>query len=350
MTNDSKPHFGIFLLTNVPEWSNDHEAVHKNLDQIKLADELGFEHLWVAEHNARRYGIIASAQLLLAAASSMTTNIRLGAGVSRLPMHHPLRLAEDYSLVDVLSDGRLDFGIGKAYDLLEFQSYDILADERDERYEETFEIVMQAWKEGQVRHQGKHFQIPGRGEQADSIELYPKPVQQPHPPVYVMVSSAEESLRNAARRGFSFVLGQRPSRDDVKRLVEIYREEGRAAGYSFDDVDANIARASQLKAIHVSDDLDSAKAEYEKGYMWYVRLLSNRAKVGLGIQECSYDEYIENESIIMGSSDDVAEKLADFRQYTGLGGMVGWFDAGSQPQEQVLRSMKKFAEEVRPKI
>lgn len=350
MAQDSKPHFGIFLLTNVPEWSTDHEAVHKNVDQLKLADELGFEHAWIAEHNARRYGIIASVQLLLAAAATCTRNIRLGAGVSRLPMHHPLRLAEDYALVDVLSNGRLDFGIGKAYDLLEFQAYDIPAEERDERYQETFEIVMQAWKTGHVNFQGKHFQVPGQGNQAESIELFPKPIQQPHPPVYVMVSSSEDSLRSAARQGFSFVLGQRPSRDDVKRLVEVYREEGRAAGFSFDDIDANIARASQLKAIHVSDDLATAKAEYEKGYMWYVNILSNRAKVGLGLSDLSYDEYIRNESIIMGSSDDVAEKLADFTSYTGLGGLVGWFDAGSQPQEQVLRSMKKFAEEVRPKI
>jgi alkanesulfonate monooxygenase SsuD/methylene tetrahydromethanopterin reductase-like flavin-dependent oxidoreductase (luciferase family) len=350
MAHDTSPHFGIFLLTNVPEWSTDHEAVHKNIEQLRHADELGFEHAWVAEHNARRYGIVASAQLLLAAAATVTSRIRLGAGVSRLPMHHPLRLAEDYALVDVLSNGRLDFGIGKAYDLLEFQAYDIPADERDERYEETFEIVMQAWKTGKVQFQGKHFQVPGRGDQAESIELFPKPVQDPHPPVYVMVSSSEESLRSAARRGFSFVLGQRPSRDDVKRLVEVYREEGRAAGHSFDEIDANIARASQLKAIHVSDDFASAKAEYEQGYMWYVSLLSNRAKVGLGIQECSYDEYIQNESIIMGSSDDVADKLADFTSYTGLGGLVGWFDAGSQPQEQVLRSMKMFAEEVRPRV
>ena len=350
MAQQSKPHFGIFLLTNVPEWSNDHEAVHKNLAQIKAADELGYEYAWVAEHNARRYGIIASAQLLLAAAASTTQNIRLGSGVSRLPMHHPLRLAEDYALVDVLSNGRLDFGIGKAYDLLEFQSYDIPATERDERYEEIFEIVMQAWKTGHVKYKGKHFQVPGEGDQAESIELFPKPVQKPHPPVYVMVSESEDSLRGAARQGFSFVLGQRPSRDDVKRLVELYRVEGRTAGHSFDDIDANIARAAQLKAIHVSDDFATAKAEYEKGYMWYVNILSNRAKVGLGIRDLSYDEYIQNESIIMGSSDDVAEKLADFTSYTGLGGMVGWFDAGSQPQEQVLRSMKKFAEEVRPKI
>lgn len=350
MPDHSKPHFGIFLLTNVPEWSTDTEAIHKNVEQIKHADALGFEHAWVAEHNGRRYGIIASVQLILAAASTVTTNIRLGAAVSRLPMHHPLKLAEDYALVDVLSNGRVDFGIGKAYDPLEFQAYGIPMSERDERYEEIFEIVMQAWNTGQVKYHGKHYQVPGPGDVIESVELHPKPIQDPHPPVYVMVSQTEESLRNAARRGFSFVLGQLPTWDEVKRLIGVYREEARGAGFSYDEIDAIVARASQLKAIHVSDDFATARSEYEKGYMWYVNILSNRAKVGLGIKEYAYDEYIENKAIIIGSADDVAEQLSKFHKQTGIGGLVGWFDAGSQPQEQVLRSMSLFADRVRPQL
>ncbi|GAA1248973.1 LLM class flavin-dependent oxidoreductase [Prauserella halophila] len=344
------PHYGIFSLSNVPPWNTHNEVVHKAVEQIKHADRLGFEEAWVAEHNGRRYGIVASAQLLLAAAAPATKRIRLGSGVSRLPMHHPLRLAEDYAYVDQLSDGRLNFGIGKAYDKLEFQAYGIPEDERDERYEEAFDIIMRAWREGKVRYRGKHYQVPGEGEVADEIELFPEVVQKPTPPVFVMVSASEDSLRLAARRGFSFVLGQRPTREDVRRLVEVYREEAREAGYSFDSIDENIARASQLKAIHVAEDREQAKEEYREGYMWYVNLLANRAKVGLGIDELSFDEYIERKTLLLGSADDVAEELASFHSHTGLGGLVAWFDAGSQPQDQVLRSMTMFAEKVRPQL
>lgn len=350
MSNVTTPHYGIFSLSNVPPWNTHNEVVHKAVEQIKHADALGFEEAWVAEHNGRRYGIVASAQLLLAAAAAATNRIRLGSGVSRLPMHHPLRLAEDYAYVDQLSNGRLNFGIGKAYDRLEFQAYGIPEAERDERYEEVFDVVMQAWRDGKVSYRGKHYRVPGEGEIADEIELYPEVMQKPAPPVFVMVSASEDSLRLAARRGFSFVLGQRPTKDDVRHLVGVYREEAREAGHSFDTIDENIARASQLKAIHVADSMQQAKEEYREGYMWYVSLLSNRAKVGLGIEELTYDEYIERKALIMGSAEDVAEELAAFHTHTGLGGLVAWFDAGSQPQEQVLRSMTMFAEKVRPQL
>lgn len=343
-------HFGIFLLTNVPEWSTEHEAIHKGIEQINLADELGFEEAWVAEHNARRYGIVSSSQVMLASVAGTTKNIRLGSGVTRLPMNHPLKLAEDFSLLDVISNGRLNFGIGKAYDLLEFQAYGIDPAERDERYQETFEIIMQGWRTGKINYKGKHFSVPGEGEHAEEIQLMPMPVQKPHPPVYIMVSQTEESLRYAAREGFAFVLGQMPTWEHMAHLVNVYREEARNSGFSYDDIDANIARSSQLKAIHVSDDHATAAAEYEKGLMWYLSILSNRAKVGLGLTELSFQDYLDKGAIILGSSDDVAQQLEDYKKATGIGGLVGWFDAGSQPQDRVLRSMTKFAREVRPQL
>lgn len=346
----TSPHFGIFLLTNVPDWSTDTEVVHKGIEQIRHADLLGFEEAWVAEHNGRNYGIIGSAQLMLAAAASVTSQIRLGSGVTRLPMHHPLRLAEDYAYLDQLSLGRINWGIGKAYDPLEFQAYGIPMEERDERYEEVFDIVMQAWTTGRVSYQGAHYQVPGPGDVIDAVELFPKVYQRPHPPVFVMVSRTEESLRVAARRNFSFVLGQLPDRNEVKKLVAIYREEALHAGHSFDDIDANVARASQLKALHVADSTEAAEQEYERGFMWYVDILSNRAKVGLGLQQFSYREYIDNKAVLLGSPDKVAEELADYHRHTGIGGLLGWFDAGSQPQEQVLNAMQLFAEKVRPQL
>jgi alkanesulfonate monooxygenase SsuD/methylene tetrahydromethanopterin reductase-like flavin-dependent oxidoreductase (luciferase family) len=244
----------------------------------------------------------------------------------------------------------INFGIGKAYDRLEFQAYAIPESERDGRYKEALEIILQAWTTGKVRYKGEYYSVPGEGDVADEIELFPEVFQKPTPPVFVMVSQTEESLRVAARQGFSFVLGQRPQRDDVKRLVDVYREEARTAGHSVDVIDERIGRSSQLKAVHVSESFEQAKKEYEHGYMWYVSILTNRAKVGLGLEEFTYDEYIEHKSVLLGSPDDIASELADFHTHTGLGGLVCWFDAGSQPQDQVLRSMTAFAEKVRPQL
>lgn len=350
MSSASTPRYGVFALSTVPPWHSHNVAVNKALEQIKHADKLGFEDAWVAEHNGRKYGITASAQLLLAAAAAATTRIRVGSAVSRLAMHHPLRLAEDYAYIDQLSSGRLNFGIGKGYDPVEFQAYDIDLTEREERYNEVLDIVMQAWRTGKVKFQGKHYQVPGVGETIDEIELFPEVFQKPIPPTYVMVSSSEESLRSAARQGFAFVLGG-ATRDQAKSLVEVYREEARAAGHSFDAIDENLARSSQFKATHVADTAEQARREFREGYMWFVGEKKNRAKVGLSIEDLTFEQYVERKMLILGSPDDVAEEVASFHRYTGLGGLVLWFDGGgSQPQEQVLQSMTTFAEKVRPQL
>src|SRR5699024_6436398 len=220
------------------------------------------------------------------------------------------------------------------YDLLEFQSYDIDPDERDERYQEAFEVIMQGWRTGKINFHGKHFDVPGRGEQAEEIQLMPRPLQTPHPPVFAMVSQTEASLRAAARQGFAFVLGQMPTWEDMARLVGIYRQEARDAGYSYDEIDANVARSSQLKAIHVSDNRVTAAQEYEKGLMWYLSILSNRAKVGLGLTEFSFQDYLDKGAIHLGSSDDVAQPREDYKKVTGIDARAAWLDAGSQPQDQ----------------
>lgn len=349
MSSGATPHYGIFTLSTIPPWTTHNEVVNKAIEQFKHADKLGFESAWTAEHNGRIYGITSSAQLLLAAAATVTTKIRLGTAVSRLPLHQPLRLAEDYAYIDQISGGRLDFGIGKGYDPVEFQAYDIDLAERDERYEEMIEIVMQAWRTGKIKFKGKHYQVPGPGDVIDEITIYPEVFQKPNPPVYVMVSSSEESLRKAARQGFAFVLGA-ATLDQARRLVEVYREEARDAGYSFDEIDALIARSQQFKAIHVADTAAQAQREFRDGYMWFTKVKSNRPKVGLNIEELSFEQYVERKMLMLGSPDEVAEEVSHFHSYTGLGGMLLWFDGGSQPQEQVLQSMTTFTEKVRPQL
>ena len=350
MTSSTKSHYGIFVLSTIPPGSTHNEIVNKALEQIKHADELGFERAWTAEHNGRVYGITSSAQMLLAAAAATTTNIRLGTAVSRLPLHHPLRLAEDFAYIDQLSGGRLDFGIGKGYDPTEFQAYDVDLDERDERYQEVLDIVMQAWTTGKVSYQGKHYQVPGPGDVIDEIAIYPEVFQKPAPPVYVMVSSSEESLRKAARHGHAFVLGA-AGRNQARDLVKVYREEAREAGYSFDEVDELISRSQQFKAIHVADTNEQAQREFRDGYMWFTNVKSNRPKVGLNIEPLTFDEYVERKMLLVGSADDVAEELSSLLSHTGLGGMMLWFDGGgAQPQEQVLASMTTFTEKVRPQL
>src|SRR5688572_1605666 len=215
--------FGTFHLFSRPEWMSDSDVVQAELDQGRWSEELGFDEAWFAEHNGRVYGIAGSLQVTMAALAATTKRIRVGAAVTRLPLHHPLHTAEDLALVDVLSEGRFDWGIGKGYDPLEFASYDVDFNERDERWEEALEIILTAWRDGRIAYEGKHWTIP-------ETELFPKPIQRPHPPAFLMVTRSDDSVIFAAKRLFPVIFGQWPDWDDVKSKVDLYRMTAREAG------------------------------------------------------------------------------------------------------------------------
>lgn len=343
-----KPNFGIFLLSNLPPWKTENEVVQGALEQARLADELGFDAIWVGEHNARVYGIVASCQVLLAAAAAQTTRIKLGAAVTRLPLIHPMRAAEEFALVDQISNGRLYLGIGKGYDNLEFDAYGVDIAERDGRYREAQDIIREVWAAGKIAHHGPYYDIPRVGEHP--IELFPKPFQDPHPPIFVMISQSDSSVEWAARNGYSFILGQLPDWDDVKHKIALYRRVARESGFTHDHIDETIQRAQQLKIINVADTTEQAIQEYERGMMWYLDILANRGSFGFQLEPQPYSYYVEHRSVLLGSPDKLIEDLRDYRAYTGMGGVVGWFDAGGQPQDQVLRAMRLFAERVLPEI
>ena len=125
--------FGTFHLYSKPDWMTDHDVIHSEFEQALWAEEFGFESVWIAEHSARVYGIVGAAQVPMAAIAARTEKIRIGTAVTRTALHHPLHVAEDLAYVDVISNGRLDWGIGKGYDPLEFSTYGVDYEERDER-------------------------------------------------------------------------------------------------------------------------------------------------------------------------------------------------------------------------
>src|SRR6185369_6874207 len=125
------------------------------LEQAQLADELGFDSFWVAEHHFHPYGVIPRAAIWLAAASQRTRRIRLGAAVVVLPFEHPLRTAEDYAMVDLLSNGRLSIGVGSGYLNHEFGGFGISLAEKRERFDEALAIIRKAWSGERVAHEGK---------------------------------------------------------------------------------------------------------------------------------------------------------------------------------------------------
>jgi alkanesulfonate monooxygenase SsuD/methylene tetrahydromethanopterin reductase-like flavin-dependent oxidoreductase (luciferase family) len=335
--------FSTFHLFSKPEWMTDAEVIHGELEQGRWLDDLGFDEAWLAEHNGRVYGITGSLQVTAAALAATTKRIRIGAAVTRLPLHHPLHTAEDLAVVDVLSNGRFDWGIGKGYDPLEFETYGVPFEERDGRWEEALEIVLQAWRDGRICYEGKYWDIP-------ETELFPKTIQRPHPPVFLMVTQSDSSAIFAGRRLLPIILGQGPDWDNARTKLALYRQSAEEAGHSPEQIDAVMSRNAQLKQIHVAESTQQARDEYEKGMMWYFATSANRGMFGFNKEPQPYDYYLNHRSTMLGTPDEVAAQIDEYRTYTGVNNIVCWFNCGGQPHDQVRRSMELFASKVMPRL
>lgn len=333
--------FGMFMLNSVPPWKTAHQELKDELEQIVLGDELGFHSAWVAEHNARVYGVVSSAPVYLAAAAAKTKQIKLGTAVVRLPLYNPLKLAEDLALVDVVSDGRLYVGVGKGYDDLEFAAYNEDYSQRDEKYLESLKVLKNAFQNDRVTHKGKYYDI-------QDVPTYPRPVQQPTPPFFVMISSSDSSVVKAAEQGHSIILGQFPDWNNTRHKIDLYRKTALAAGYSEEYVNEAIARSGKLFNFYVAEDTQQAIDEYEKGLMWYMDTRDNRGMFGFSYERQSYEYFLNHKSVIVGSPEKVTADIKQFREETGLNHMICWFNCGGQPQDKVLHSMRLFAKEVMP--
>jgi alkanesulfonate monooxygenase SsuD/methylene tetrahydromethanopterin reductase-like flavin-dependent oxidoreductase (luciferase family) len=335
--------FGTFHLYSKPPWMSDSDVIQNELQQQLWLEELGFDEAWLAEHNARVYGIVGSLQVTAAALASRTERIRIGAAVTRLPLHHPLHTAEDLALIDVLSNGRFDLGFGKGYDPLEFETYGVDFEERDERWEESLDIVLRAWTDGRIAHEGKYWTIP-------EMELLPKVIQRPHPPVFLMVTRSDDSVVFAAKRLFPIILGQGPDWGDAKRKVQLYRTTALEAGYAETDIDEVTKLFGQLKQVHIAKTTQQARDEYEKGLMWYFATSANRGMFGFNREPQPYDYYLNHRSVILGTAEEVSDQIAEYSEYTGVNNVICWFNCGGQPQDQVRRSMQTFADKVMPRF
>jgi hypothetical protein len=166
-------------------------AIQDELELIAYADELGYDTCWVREHHFTQYGFLPNTMALLAHAAARTERIRLGTAVVTLPLHHPIRAAEDAALVDVLSGGRLALGIGRGYQSIEFEAFGIPLAESRARTDEAIEIMRRLWSAtAPIDFEGRFFQFHG-------ITLQPKPVQQPLPIHYASISRETSSTMEA---------------------------------------------------------------------------------------------------------------------------------------------------------
>src|SRR3989449_7669745 len=187
--------FGFFDQLPCADSQSESQRYQDILAQVVLGDELGFNTVWLGEvHFGRNSSIRACPLMVLAAAAQRTARIRLGTAVTLLPLHSPIKMAEEAATADILSGGRLEFGVGRGTAPIHYVGYNIPQEESRERFEEALEIILRAWTNERLSYHGQYFQ-------AQDLTVIPKPVQKPHPPIRLAANSPD-TFAIAGRLGF----------------------------------------------------------------------------------------------------------------------------------------------------
>src|SRR5690242_2161512 len=186
--------FGTFFFFQAAPGLTHAEVVHREIEQMEWTEELGFDQIWLTEHHFIDYGLAVDPASLAATAAARTRRVRIGLAAAILPFHHPLRLAEQLALIDIISKGRLDVGVGRGNRPAEFRGYHVPQQENRERFDEAVDIMLKAWTEERFSHEGRFFTI---GE----TRVIPKPWQRPHPPIY-QVCGSDDGIESSAARGW----------------------------------------------------------------------------------------------------------------------------------------------------
>jgi probable F420-dependent oxidoreductase len=203
------------------------------------AEKLGFRSVFLVEHHFTGHAQVSASLNLLSYLAACTKRIRLGTAVVVLPWHNPVLVAEQAATLDLLSSGRLDFGVGKGYREAEFSGFCIPIAESTERFDEAIEVIRKAWtSDGRFSHHGKRWHF-------ENVVVEPSPVQRPHPPFWLGAGSAE-SIRRAAREGYNLLLDQLGSVDLTIERVATFREECARVGRNYDPMMVGVTRGLQI--------------------------------------------------------------------------------------------------------
>jgi len=271
------------------------------IERFEIMDRGGYDAVWLAEHHFSGFSVCPSVHMMATMAAARTRRLRIGTAVSLAPFYHPLRLAEEVALLDVLSGGRVNWGAGRGFSRVEFEAFGISIEESASRFRETVEVVLAAWRSERLSHQGEFFRFEG-------VEVLPRPLQQPHPPVW-MAATSEGAIDWAAAQGFSILMDPHCTRADLAAKRARYGERLAAAGHADDGRDIPMARL-----IAVAETAGRAADIARRGAEWTVGSYIRGGGAGGGDP---VERYV-NEVILHGTPEGVADQILALRETAQL--------------------------------
>ena len=341
--------FGLFFLMQRDESWSEQAVYDSGVRQMLAAESLGYHSVWLAEHHFNDYGICPAPSVLASFVAARTTTLRLGMGVSLLPLHHPVDLAEQLAVLDVLSGGRLEVGIGRGGTLQDYQTFQSDRSDSRKRVEEGIALMRQCWS-------GQPFDYRGRFHSAEGLHVRPRPAQRPHPPLY-MAANSEDSVRSAARLGLPTLSAFFVPVDELRRRHDVYREEAFAAGRPDAEVEQLERQAWGMRVVHVAADRDEAVRATEAPFMGYQERLARLRSEGTGgglpdsfdrsfVRLRPFRDYLDSGVALIGSPDGVRQGLQAYLDLTGHRRVLLVMALPGLPTDAALRSMALFTEKV----
>jgi len=338
--------FGINILMPDPQMKGGATRYRETLELVDLAALVDMDSVWVTEHHFSNYSLIPSPITLLSAVAQRAPKLRVGTGVLLLPLWNPVRVAADIAALDCLTGGRVDVGIGRGYQRVEFEVMGVPIEENRQMMEESVEALKRLWTEKNTTFAGQYFNV-GR-----PVTLLPRPVQQPHPPIWVATSSPA-SIEYCARGGYGFMQGSVELSIDKLCERSFYQQQlWQELGHALDAY-----RFLSIRAIMCTPT--DAEAEDAVDYLqWQIRvpvhLIKGDREVVDGAAnadpfdgEPRREDWLER--VVFGSPETCIERILALDE-ADITHLNGWFEFGGIPQERALASLKLFGEKVIPVV
>ncbi len=341
--------FGLLLaFRNPPKWRRPWADIYEeHLLQAKLAEDLGYDEIWLTEHHFWEDGWCPALLPTAAAIAARTKAIRIGTFVVLLPLgKHAINVVEEATVVDIISRGRLDLGLGLGYRVPEFEGYGIARDSRASLMDEGLEIIRRAWTEDTFSFKGQHYDLK-------NVHLEPRPVQAPHPPIWTAVMSRKAAQR-AARFGFH-VAGT--GGENLQRMYddELLKNGRNPADFSI----------SQLRLVYVAPTREQAweEAQHHAHYMmqtydtwlkeagdakWFQETMSvSKMPQPEKLRDTPGLSFFEA-PLMVGTPDDIIAEIERYQSASRVTHLVMWMQLAGMDPTKVERCMKLFADEVLP--
>jgi alkanesulfonate monooxygenase SsuD/methylene tetrahydromethanopterin reductase-like flavin-dependent oxidoreductase (luciferase family) len=357
--------FGLFYEIPVAApWHarSERDAYHHVIAEAVRGEQVGFSNFWTVEHHfLSEFSHCSAPEVLYGAVAAKTSTIRIGHGVRLLPFpyNHPVRAAEMAAMLDCVCDGRLEFGTGRSATRQEMEGFGIDPDDTREMWEEALEVVIGAWTADVFSWEGKHFKVPPR-------RVHPKPLQKPHPPLW-MASTSPESHEIAGRKGMgllSFTIGVPP--EELAGRIALYRKgqaEAKPVGRFVNTT------AATFTMVHCAATNDEARQNAAESVVWYLRKSvqligelatwqeEKRREFGtyqysktlrdLDTSHLDFNTLDAMGAVIVGDPDTCIERVRRYRE-AGCEQLLCLMNPYKIPPDKVMRSIELFGQHVIP--